>query len=159
MFLAGVVGALVLAAAAVLLFNVAGGDGDKPKPQPTVAKKLPKGVKCQGASCAGKDPENMGCGGEHAKTSSSSYVGGSFVEVRYSKVCRAGWARVTGAGQGDSVKVTAGKRSETGAVGTGNDAYTAMVPAKSEAAVRACVTGSGGTRGCTTPGTTSPSGQ
>jgi hypothetical protein len=160
MFLAGIVGTLVLVAAAVLLFDLmdTGTDGGKPKSAPTVSDpKLPAGVKCQGTECAGKDPENAGCGGQRARTSSSSYVGRSYVEVRYSKVCQAAWARVTGAGQGDTLRVSVGKRGESDTVDATSDAYTEMVAAKSPDAARACLTNGAGGRGCTTPGTISPS--
>ena len=159
MFLAGIVGALVLIAAAVLLFDLTSGGGDTAKPKPSADagnQKLPAGVKCRGGDCTGKDPENMGCGGQHAKTSSSSWVGASYVEVRYSKVCQAAWARVTGGTQGDSLKVTAAKRTERDSVDATSDAYTKMVSAKSADAARACVTLTAGGSGCTTPGTTSP---
>ncbi|MBR7677891.1 DUF2690 domain-containing protein, partial [Streptomyces daliensis] len=160
MFLAGVVGALVVIAAAVLLFDLTGKDETVAKPSPSASKKdtkLPAGVKCQGADCTGKDPENMGCGGQHAKTTSSAWVGQSYVEVRYSKVCEASWARVTGAAQGDVVKVEAGKGSQSDEVGATSDAYTEMVAAKSGDAARACATLATGGNGCTQPGTTAPS--
>ena len=42
----------------------------------------------------------MGCGGQYAKSSNSALVGPSIVEVRYSKVCKAAWARITRRGHG-----------------------------------------------------------
>ncbi len=106
MFLAGVVGALVVIAAAV--YFTGGGDGKKaasapktPSTSAAVNPDLRAGVKCSGADCTGKDPENMGCGGQLATTSTSITVGTTLVEVRYSKTCAAAWARITQAVIGD----------------------------------------------------------
>lgn len=164
MFLAGVVGALVVIA---VVFFVTGG-GDKkpvsaPKPSataPSVNPDLPAGVKCSGASCTGKDPEHMGCGGTLATTTTSVTVGTTLVEVRYSKTCGAAWARITRAAQGDTVEVSAGGAGrQSGSVAarqTGSvtapadtDAYTPMLAVKDGAAAKACVALSSGQKGCT----------
>ncbi|CAM5259208.1 hypothetical protein GCM10010329_05190 [Streptomyces spiroverticillatus] len=161
MFLAGVVGALLVIVAAVLL---TGGDDEKDK-KPTAGNppatsesktktpKLPAGVKCNGKACDGKDPEQMGCGGEYAVTSARGTVGTARIEVRYSKTCGAAWARITGAGGGDKVTVSsdtsaAGRNGVVGAAAT--DAYTAMVEAATADEARACATLKGGKKGCTT---------
>ncbi|MET7629652.1 DUF2690 domain-containing protein [Streptomyces sp. NPDC005078] len=157
-FLTGVVGALMVTAAAVLL-TVPGGDDNDGKdaatpsasPSPRAAE-LPDGVRCSGADCTGKDPEDMGCGGRFARTAASVTVGGSLVEVRYSETCAAAWARVTRATPGDTVRITAGGAAgQHGAVdaGTDTDAYTPMVAVKKAADARACVTLASGTKGCT----------
>src|SRR3954451_22106524 len=59
-------------------------------PQATAAA-----VKCKGKSCTGKDPQTMGCE-KDAKVTASRRPGGGGpkVELRYSKKCRAGWARI-----------------------------------------------------------------
>ncbi|MFF0761902.1 DUF2690 domain-containing protein [Streptomyces sp. NPDC003737] len=156
MFLAGVVGALAVIAVA---FFLTGGDGTKaagaPGPSataPSPAPDLPAGVKCAGVGCTGKDPENMGCGGTLAKTSTSVTVGTTLVEVRYSKTCGAAWARVTRAAQGDTVTVSAaGAARQTGSVAAAGDtdAYTPMVSVAGGAAAKACVTLTSGQEGCT----------
>ncbi|MFC3578367.1 DUF2690 domain-containing protein [Streptomyces yaanensis] len=156
MFLAGVVGALVVIAAA---FYLTGGDnkkpGSAPKPSPTSVSPnpdLPVGVKCSGAGCTGKDPENMGCGGTLARTSTSVTVGATLVEVRYSTTCGAAWARITRAAQGDTVEVSAGTSArQTGSVTAAGDtdAYTPMVAVKDAAEAKACVTLASGQKGCT----------
>ncbi|NEB61984.1 DUF2690 domain-containing protein [Streptomyces diastaticus] len=154
---AGVVGVLVVAAGAFFLLN--GGDdkadeGAKPSPSPTVTSEaeLPPGVKCSGDACTGKDPEAMGCGGELVTTGATTVVGTAAVEVRYSKVCGAAWARVTQAAQGDEVQVNAGganeQRATIGTAGT-TAAYTAMVAVDSAADATACATLASGTQGCT----------
>ncbi|WP_447037884.1 XRE family transcriptional regulator [Streptomyces sp. DSM 118878] len=158
MFLAGVVGALVVIAAAVFLTDLGGGDkkNDKAEPSksPTSSEaKLPAGVKCSGADCAGKDPENMGCGGELAKTTSRATVGKTLVEVRYSKTCGAAWARITQATPGDKVTVTgSGKGADAKQNSTVNadfDAYTPMVAVKAGTSAEACATLASGQTGCT----------
>ncbi|WP_206507101.1 helix-turn-helix domain-containing protein [Streptomyces chrestomyceticus] len=157
MFLAGVVGALLVIAAAVLLLDIGGGkDGKQAGPAPSVSpsKKpvLPAGVKCAGADCAGKDPEAMGCGGRNAVSPSRGFAGSSLIEVRYSKVCGAAWARITGAAPGDEASISSAGRTEKVAAGQDGDAYTAMVPVSGDPAkVTACGTTTAGGKGCAKP--------
>ncbi|MEI5102088.1 DUF2690 domain-containing protein [Streptomyces sp. PmtG] len=154
MFLAGVVGALVVIAAAVFLTGV-GKDDDGKKAGPSVAPTtstadLPAGVECSGAQCTGKDPENMGCGGEFARTTARVTVGTkTLVEVRYSKTCGAAWARITQAKPGDKVQIQGGRARQNGTVDADADAYTPMVAVKSGAQAKACATLASGTRTCT----------
>ncbi|MGW2562902.1 XRE family transcriptional regulator [Streptomyces sp. NPDC001514] len=159
MFLGGVVGALLVIAAAVLLTDLGGGGGDEgggknvaqsPTAAPTTSDpQLPAGVKCSGADCTGQDPENMGCGGQFATTSSRVKVGTALVEVRYSKTCAAAWARITQATPGDKVSITAADASQNGLVNADKDAYTPMVAVKAASDAKACATLTTGTKGCT----------
>ncbi|NEA62329.1 XRE family transcriptional regulator [Streptomyces sp. SID12488] len=157
MFLAGVVGASVVVAAAWFFTNQGDDtpEASKPSASPTTSvgtnPDLPVGVKCSGAACTGKDPENMGCGGELAQTANSVTVGTTLVEVRYSKTCQAAWARITQAAPGDQVDVTAsGAAKQAGAVDTDTDAYTPMVAVKDAGDATACVTlKATGQKGCT----------
>ncbi|MCZ4636191.1 DUF2690 domain-containing protein, partial [Streptomyces rubrogriseus] len=155
--IAGVVGVLVVIAGAFFLLRDGGdkkNEGTKPSPSPTVSSepKLPPGVKCSGDACTGKDPEAMGCGGDLVTTGATAVVGTAAVEVRYSEVCGAAWARVTQAAQGDEVQVSAGgageQRAMVGTVGS-TVAYTPMVAVKSAADATACATLAAGTQGCT----------
>lgn len=156
MFLAGVVGALLVIASAVLLTDL-GGDGDgKPAAKPpsvppaTSTPPLPAGVKCAGKDCTGQDPEAMGCGGELARTVSSATVGKTLVEVRYSKTCQASWARITKAALGDTVTISAGgERAQNGLVNTDTDAYTPMTAVTAPTAAKACAKLKTGVTGCT----------
>lgn len=157
MFFAGLVGALLVIAAAVLLTDL-GGDGTdgKPAAKPpsaapaTSSPQLPAGVKCSGKDCTGKDPEGMGCGGELAKTVSSATVGKAFIEVRYSKTCQAAWARITRAVPGDAVQISAaGKGAQNELVNADNDAYTPMTAVAAPAEAKACATLKTGVTGCT----------
>ncbi|WP_394817137.1 DUF2690 domain-containing protein, partial [Streptomyces griseus] len=118
----------------------------------TAAPELPVGVECSGADCTGQDPEAMGCGGEFARTVASAVVGGSKVEVRYSKVCSAAWARLTEAAIGDTVQITGGEDPQNGEVMGDTDAYTPMVAVKKASDAKACATLTSGTKGCTDPG-------
>ncbi|MFF9868352.1 DUF2690 domain-containing protein [Streptomyces sp. NPDC013953] len=160
-FLAGVVGALLVIAAAVLLMDLGGdGDGDgttvaqSPTAPPSTGspEPLPAGVKCTGTDCIGQDPETMGCGGQYATTVSSAAVGTAKVEVRYSKTCGAAWARITQATPGDTVRITSAGATQKGAVKIDKDAYTPMVAAADADAAKACATLTSGTEGCTTTG-------
>ncbi|WP_149828268.1 DUF2690 domain-containing protein [Streptomyces tailanensis] len=156
MFLAGVVGALVVIAAAFLFTNGDGKDdaADKPtSPQTTAVTNpnLPDGVKCSGKDCDGKDPETMGCIGSLVTTTDAKFVGPTRVEVRYSKTCGAAWARITQAAPGDEVQVTVGKTKQTAAIEEANDtiAYTPMVAVKDAGDATACATLATGQEGCT----------
>lgn len=155
MFLAGVVGVLVVVAAAWFLTK--GGESPKDEsgsqntPSTTsAAPDLPAGVKCSGKDCTGQDPENMGCGGELATTTTSVTVGAARVEVRYSKTCSAAWARLTQAGPGDKVTVSSsGAAEQQGQVDTDTDAYTPMVAVKDAGDAKACAILKAGQKGCT----------
>ncbi|GGV28409.1 helix-turn-helix domain-containing protein [Streptomyces spectabilis] len=161
MFLAGVVGALVVIGAAAFLTGVGRGDKDDDKAKPsatptTSTADLPAGVECNGAACAGKDPENMGCGGEFARTTARVTVGTkTLVEVRYSKTCGAAWARITQAKSGDKVQIrgsdggAAGRQSGTVGGAADVDAYTPMVAVKSGTQAKACATLASGLKACT----------
>ncbi|MGW0909822.1 XRE family transcriptional regulator [Streptomyces sp. NPDC002853] len=154
MFLAGIVGALVVIAAAVFLTDFGKGDkgneSTKPPASPSTSDKdLPAGVECSGKSCTGKDPETMGCGGELATTTTRATVGKALVEVRYSKTCGAAWARITQAAPGDKVTITGDGAKQNGTVNADFDAYTPMVAVKDGASAEACATLKAGQTGCT----------
>ncbi|MGW3950017.1 DUF2690 domain-containing protein [Streptomyces sp. NPDC004752] len=156
MFLAGLVGVLVVIAAVFLLTDNGGerkneGTDKSPSPSASTAADLPAGVKCAGSGCTGKDAEAMGCSGDLVTTTNTTTVGTTTVEVRYSKTCEAAWGRITGAGQGDEIRVAAGTTSRTGAVDTTGDtiAYTPMVAVKTATEAKACATLSTGQTGCT----------
>ncbi|MET7935099.1 DUF2690 domain-containing protein [Streptomyces sp. NPDC005322] len=161
LFVAGLVGALLLIAGAVLLINPDGERkrAERPATAPaTSARRLPAGVKCAGADCTGKDPEAMGCGGASATTTADVTVGTAYVEVRYSRACGAAWARITRAAPGDLIRVTAparggaAARTQAGKAGADGDAYTGMVRVDSTSRATACATLADGRRGCTARG-------
>ena len=112
---------------------------------------LPDGVECRGDECAGQNPDAMGCGGDHARTVTTTAIGTARVEVRYSEVCSAAWARLTEAGPGDTVTITgsAAAAAQNGRVSV-REAYTPMVAVEKAADAKACATLTSGTKGCTT---------
>ncbi|MFI9798759.1 DUF2690 domain-containing protein [Streptomyces sp. NPDC052302] len=156
MFLAGVVGVLVVIG---LTFYLTSGGGAKkddeavksPSPSATTSQDLPAGVKCSGDSCTGKDAEAMGCSGDLVTTAKTATVGTAVVEVRYSETCGAAWGRVTQASQGAEVSVEAGENKETGSITATGDtiAYTPMVAVKDAGEAVACATLAAGQDGCT----------
>ena len=156
MFLAGLVGVLVVIAAVFYLTDNGGGKknegGASPSPSVSARTDLPAGVKCSGASCTGKDAEAMGCttDGNAVTTAKTATVGTTVVEVRYSQTCGAAWGRITGAAQGDVVRVTAGTTKESDSITTAGDtiAYTPMVAVKDAGEATACVTLASGQKGC-----------
>ncbi|MEU0025216.1 DUF2690 domain-containing protein [Streptomyces sp. NPDC006335] len=156
MFLAGVVGVLVVIAAVFFLTDPGGDKKNKteksPSPSASATVSLPAGVKCSGQGCTGKDAEAMGCSGNLVTTAKTATVGTTVVEVRYSETCGAAWGRVTQAGQGDKVEVSAGKVAEqSGSITEAGDtiAYTPMVAVKDAGEAKACVTLASGQQGCT----------
>ncbi|MFI1922909.1 helix-turn-helix domain-containing protein [Streptomyces sp. NPDC020377] len=157
LFLAGLVGVVTIAVGAFLLTDA--GDprqavGTTGSPSPSSAAPstaLPSGVLCAGAGCTGRDAEEMGCSGDLVTTAKSATVGTTLVEVRYSRTCGAAWGRITGAAQGDEVRVTVGPVRQTGAVTVAGEAiaYTPMVAVRSAADATACAVLASGQQGCT----------
>ncbi|MFF2301525.1 DUF2690 domain-containing protein [Streptomyces sp. NPDC058128] len=163
----GVVGALLVVTAAVLLVDLGGsegpGEGDKAAAPPTTTAPpttrpadLPPGVQCAGPDCTGRDPEAMGCGGPLATTVARAVVGAAQVEVRYSETCGAAWARLTGGAPRDTVTIRAGEAERRATVAAGTDtaatetdAYTPMVAVASAAEAQACGRLADGGEGCT----------
>ncbi|OLZ70976.1 hypothetical protein AV521_13380 [Streptomyces sp. IMTB 2501] len=153
MFVAGLVGVLVVIAAVFYVTNRGGArheNAAKPSPSATQASP-PPGVKCAGSACDGKDAEAMGCSGDLVTTAKTAVIGTTTLEVRYSKACGAAWGRITGAGQGDKVQVSAGRVRQTGETsGVGDTiAYTPMVAVPDPAQAKACATLASGRTGCT----------
>ncbi|MFE5915324.1 DUF2690 domain-containing protein [Streptomyces wedmorensis] len=160
LYAAGIIGALLVVTAALLLVDLGGAGGaDGPTAAPPVTAtpsaaprtSLPAGVECAGADCTGQDPEAMGCGGPLAETVARVRVGAALVEVRHSGTCAAVWARITGATPGDAVTVEAAGAVERVVLpeGADTDAYTPMLAVTSAADARACGTLVDGRVGCT----------
>ncbi|GLF97674.1 helix-turn-helix domain-containing protein [Streptomyces yaizuensis] len=111
-------------------------------------------AKCTGDSCTGGNPEAMGCGGDLASTVSSATVGTAKVEVRYSKACKAAWARITEGTAGDKLEIsTDGKGLQNGVVDAQGNAYTAMTAVPEGSMATACTTVvATGAKSCTDKG-------
>ncbi|GGU10378.1 helix-turn-helix domain-containing protein [Streptomyces violascens] len=153
MFLAGVVGALLVITSAVLLTDLGKSDGkQQAKPTPThsaPAPVLPAGVKCVAASCTGQDPEVMGCTDKLVQTVGSAKVGVAVVEVRYSRTCGAAWARLKQVAPGDRVQISSGGTAGEAVVADAyRDTYTKMLAVSGPAAAKACATLKSGKSGC-----------
>lgn len=157
MFLAGVVGVLVVIAAVFFLTDNGKDTKDEAtkasvSPSASAQTDLPPGVKCAGASCTGKDAEAMGCttDANAVTTAKTATVGTTVVEVRYSETCGAAWGRITQAAQGDRVEVAAGTAKENDSITTAGDtiAYTPMVAVKDAGEATACATLASGQKGC-----------
>ncbi|KUN08639.1 hypothetical protein AQI95_08300 [Streptomyces yokosukanensis] len=154
MFVAGLVGVLVVIGTVYFLTDRGGAGHDsatgRPSPSATHASP-PPGVKCTGSACDGKDAEAMGCSGDLVTTAQTATVGTTTLEVRYSKACGTAWGRITGAAQGDTVQVSAGRARQTGRTsGLGDTiAYTPMVAVEGPTRAKACATLASGRTGCT----------
>jgi hypothetical protein len=155
MFLAGLVGVLVVIGAVFFFTNRDGGKhhnaAKPPSPSATAHATPPPGVKCTGSACDGKDAEAMGCSGDLVTTAKTATIGTTTLEVRYSKACGTAWGRITGAAEGDKVQISAGTARQTGETsGVGDTiAYTPMVAVKNAAEAKACATLASGRTGCT----------
>ncbi|MEE1939425.1 DUF2690 domain-containing protein [Streptomyces sp. TRM 70361] len=152
--LAGAASALVLVATGAFVLSLRGEGEGAAAPSATSSPSAsapapPEGVECDGPDCTGRDPEAMGCGGRHAETVADAMLGETYVEVRYSEVCRAAWARASGAGPGDTLRITAAEAAERGEVGESGEAYTPMVAAADPKAPSACLVTPEGTERCT----------
>ncbi|WP_328940320.1 DUF2690 domain-containing protein [Streptomyces sp. NBC_00250] len=95
-------------------------------------------AECQGASCFGVDPKYAVCR-EDAVTYYTGSGHGIRVELRFSAMCQAAWAKMSGTSQGDVVRVTnnAG-RSRHYTQQWGHDAHSTMVEALNPDDAKAC---------------------
>ena len=96
-------------------------------------------VGCVGKDCQGKNPTSHGCDLD-AYTAALREFDGSFIELRYSPSCRAGWARISHAEVGDIARVVPrkGSQSEERAISYDRDVFSMMMNAPYPASVRAC---------------------
>lgn len=157
LFVVGVVAVVLAVVGATALTGGDGGGDDRARPGPSRTARaagLPAGVKCTGRECTGKDPEGMGCGGGNARTAAAAWVGGAYVEMRYSQVCAAVWARISAGAPGDTVSVTeagGARRSQRSRIGRDPAAYTSMLAVRTPGTARACATLTTGSHGCAAP--------
>jgi hypothetical protein len=94
----------------------------------------------------------MGCGGKYARTAAATWVGGSYVEMRYSRTCGTVWARISAAAPGDAVSVSAAGLTQRSRIGDSPAAYTPMLAVSAPSAAKACATLTTGAHGCTARG-------
>lgn len=154
-----------LAAALGLVAVLAGGTGGRSSPDlvetEDSAGRAPLrgvGADCHGSECDGLDSVEQGCGGD-AWTAAISRADSAYIEVRYSSVCRAAWARIRWAEPGDRVDVVAedGRTyTETVPDDPNLAAFTFMIGVPTPGEVRACWQTEDGNQGCTEPGGSVP---
>ncbi|MGI5456841.1 helix-turn-helix domain-containing protein [Streptomyces sp. CA-249302] len=108
--------------------------------------------RCRGAACDGRSPVEMYCGAQPDTLAQRRMATGAWMEVRYSKVCGATWARTWGTRVGDRIEVSAGGPVRGARIRNGADAdafiYTPMVVTRPGAVVRACFLPTTGKRQC-----------
>ncbi|MBT2451472.1 DUF2690 domain-containing protein [Streptomyces sp. ISL-43] len=108
-----------------------------PPPSLTAVRPAPT-TTCDGASCASLEPATTTCS-KDATTAHTGYNYGVRVELRYSALCHAAWAKMSGTAAGDRVMVTPKQgNSEEYRQQYGHDAHTRMVPALTPGDARAC---------------------
>ncbi|MFC8518887.1 helix-turn-helix domain-containing protein [Streptomyces sp. NPDC057257] len=110
------------------------------------------GPRCRGAACEGRSPVEMYCGAAPDTLARRRMATGAWMEVRYSEVCGASWARTWGTRVGDRIEVSAGGAVRGARIRNGTDAdafiYTRMVVTGPGAVVRACFRPRVGERQC-----------
>ncbi|MFD6226032.1 DUF2690 domain-containing protein [Streptomyces sp. NPDC060232] len=93
---------------------------------------------CDGASCASLEPATTTC----SKDATTAYTGHGYgvrVELRYSAVCHAAWAKMSGTSEGDRIMVTPKQgHAQEYRQQYGHDAHTRMVAALTPGEARAC---------------------
>jgi transcriptional regulator with XRE-family HTH domain len=114
-------------------------------------------VKCDGASCDGRDPTATLCGVQPETLVQVQTANGAGLEIRYNSLCRAAWARVWHTQVGDELTISVpGEQTSSVRVRDASSAetfvYTPMVTTDAKAAqLRACLTPpSGGAPQCFT---------
>ncbi|RSS57825.1 DUF2690 domain-containing protein, partial [Streptomyces sp. WAC06614] len=150
----GTLGVTALVLAAVLLPpqrpglpDAAAGASEKPVRNPG----------CAAATCAGKDPLRMGCGGAGMVTTVRTVTApdGRQLELRHGALCQAVWVRAAGLRPGDHVEVSAPgteapQELRATDLDVGKYVATPMAPAPE---------GPAGARFCVTPATPNEAGR
>ncbi|MFI6446277.1 helix-turn-helix domain-containing protein [Kitasatospora sp. NPDC050543] len=139
----------VVGVLAVLLWPKAGAPAPAASTPSLAAPLVTANGACVAAGCVAKDPQASGCGAD-AITIATSNVRQMTIYVRYSKHCRAAWAKITDATVGYSATITnaTGDR-QTALVHWGYDAYSPMVDAsQNDSRLQVCGEQPDGSKGC-----------
>ncbi|MEU8437593.1 DUF2690 domain-containing protein [Streptomyces sp. NPDC029216] len=135
---------IVVLGAAAAWVGIPDADQDKPEGASPSASSSAASVRpaptvtCDGASCASLEPATTTCSTD-ATTAYTGYDYGVRVELRYSALCHAAWAKMSGTAAGDRVMVTPKLgNAEEYRQQYGHDAHTRMVPALTPGDARAC---------------------
>ncbi|MFE7590761.1 DUF2690 domain-containing protein [Kitasatospora sp. NPDC057512] len=94
---------------------------------------------CYASSCSGRDPIQMGCNADAYTVESVSSAYGT-IELRYSSSCKANWARISGASNGQLFWVENSSDIQFWNA-IGSTGYGDMVDGSGSA--RACISGNG----------------
>lgn len=145
---ASALGGVVLVMTAMLLLPR--GSGPRHADDAGTPEKPIRNPGCTAASCAGKDPLRMGCGGAGMVTSlrTDTGPGARQLELRYGALCQAVWVRASGLQPGDRIELFVPGAPEpqqlrVSDVDVGQYVATPMAPVPQ---------GTAGTRSCVTPG-------
>lgn len=100
------------------------------------------GPQCRAAACEGEDPMRLICAIGPDTVLTLRTTTGAHVEVRHSRKCQAGWARLWGSRIGDRVEVTADGPAHSVRVGDQDDTetyvYSPMTAAGPGTTIRVC---------------------
>ncbi|MER7000619.1 DUF2690 domain-containing protein [Streptomyces sp. NPDC000410] len=111
------------------------GDPAASQPSSSAAKEL---VSCKGADCLGWEPERTVCARDARTAAIDTDPAVEVVELRYSDLCKAAWAKMSNTTQGNIIRIVGtphrGEYTQRG----GNDAHTPMIPAARPEDVKAC---------------------
>ncbi|WP_433516826.1 helix-turn-helix domain-containing protein [Nonomuraea sp. CA-143628] len=138
----------VVVVAIGLVVAVLTGAISRPVASPTGPRTPTPAGSCQASDCTGRTAEPLGCARDAVVT---AYVQVDYarLELRYSAVCRAAWAVLTGARRYDRVNVTGDAGAEAkGKDRAGSAAATPMVAAAGPEVGYACAELTSGARKC-----------
>ncbi|GAA2338752.1 XRE family transcriptional regulator [Streptomyces kunmingensis] len=100
------------------------------------------GSQCRAAACEGKDPMRLICGISPETVTTLRTATGAQVELRHSRKCQAGWARIWESRIGDRLEVTADGPAHTVRLGNQDDTetyvYTPMAAAGPGSTIKVC---------------------
>ncbi|GAA2422430.1 helix-turn-helix domain-containing protein [Streptomyces glaucus] len=131
--------AVAVGGVAVALLTLPHRDGARSAPPPSSSV---TGPLCRGAACEGGNPMHMRCGVGPSTLASYRTATGARLELRHSRACGTGWARMWNTRIGDRLTVTAGGPTRSAQVKNRLDTeefvFTPMTVARPGAVVRAC---------------------
>ena len=135
--------------------GASGDTGVGPTVATSYASSADTNFRCRGEDCKGKNPKDFKCdvGAEasFADTFDAEPYQGIVVQIKYSKTCRAIWAKMAGGKVGDTIEIYNDNGDVMSDKVLENDnKYTPMLPASTGTQVRACVTRGKSAPECTT---------
>ncbi|MFF3087602.1 DUF2690 domain-containing protein [Streptomyces nojiriensis] len=135
----GVVALLAAAAWAGVQYSNSAPENTASSPAPSMAaaRSTPTAA-CDSDACASLEPATTACA-QDATTVQTGHGYGIRVELRYSTLCRAAWAKMSGTAAGDRVMITPKQgNAQEYRQQYGHDAHTRMVAALTPGDAQAC---------------------